>query len=73
MWWLDAADSRMSVAKSHGEEMRAEAEASRLASSTLCPGEVQIAVSGRHLHLGSLVIVFGRTLREEHCTDSVRA
>ncbi len=65
MWWLDTAENRLTVAKTRGAEMRAEAAKCRARSSTADSGEVQIAVSGRHFHLGSLVIVFGRTLRED--------
>ena len=69
MWWLDTPENRLAVAKTRGEEIRAEAAQCRARSSTAVPTAVQIAVSGRHFHIGSLVIVFGRTL----CEDDGRA
>jgi hypothetical protein len=77
MWWQDSADSRLIVAKRRGDELRAgaDAEARRKAAPDALPGEVRLAVRGRHFHLGSLVIVFGRTVREEDsgCPDMARA
>jgi len=65
MWWQDTTDNRMRVARYHGDELRTQAQEDRELPDDI-PNEISIAVSGRHFHLGSLVIVFGRTIREEH-------
>jgi len=74
MWYQDTADSRMHLVKSKGEALRAEAAASHLATRAH-QGEVHLAVSGRHFHFGSLVIILGRTIREDghRCPDGARA
>jgi hypothetical protein len=77
MWWQDTADSRLKVAQTRGDELRteAEAEARRNASVDADPAEIRLAVRGRHFHMGSLVIVFGRTVREDDpgCHDMAGA
>jgi hypothetical protein len=73
MWYQDTASSRMKVVKTREDELRAEAQASRHASADEAPAEIRLAVSGRHFHFGSIVIIFGRTIREEHCADGARA
>jgi hypothetical protein len=64
MWFQDSTENRLAMIKAHGDELRAEAAEHRRAVEEH-EGTVTIAVSGRHFHLGSLVIVFGRTIREE--------
>jgi hypothetical protein len=65
MWWQDTNYNRMTAAKSHGDELRAEAATNHAAPVDEIPGEVRIAVSGRAFQIGSLVIVLGRRLCEE--------
>jgi hypothetical protein len=74
MWYQDTASSRMNAAKRIGDALVAEAEANRLAALEES-GEIHLAVSGRHFHFGSLVIILGRTIREDghRCADGVRA
>ncbi len=66
MSFQDTAENRLTMIKAHGNELRAEAAAQRLAETDEKEATVTIAVSGRHVHFGSLVIVFGRTIREEN-------
>jgi hypothetical protein len=75
MWWQDTAQSRMKVAKTRGDELRAEAEATRMASSDEAPREIRLAISGRHFQFGSIVIVLGRAIREDdpRCGEGARA
>lgn len=62
MWFMDSPDNRMKMARNRASELRADAPDSEATSE---PDEVLIAVSGRHFHVGSLVVVFGRELHEE--------
>jgi len=73
MWSLDAPENRLMLSKIHGDEMRAEAAANREARSETLPDEIRIAISGRHFHVGSRVIVFGRILTEERCAEAARS
>jgi len=66
MWFQDTTENRLMMSKAHGDELRAEASAQRMAKLAKSEGAVTIALSGRHFHFGSLVIVFGRTICEEN-------
>jgi hypothetical protein len=74
MWQHDI-DDRLGLIKAHQEEYRMEAKARREVADAKEADEVTIAVSGRHIHLGSIVIVFGRMIREDgrHHAQGVRA
>ncbi len=65
MWPSDTPESRLQMINNQLESLRSEAERVRMAKREAERGEVTIAVSGRHLHIGSIVIVFGRMLRED--------
>ena len=65
MWFQDTTDNRTRMTGAHGDELRAEAAEDRLTRPAEVAGTVTIALSGRHFHFGSLVIVFGRTICEE--------
>jgi hypothetical protein len=78
MWSLDTPENRLRVAKTYGNERRAEAAADRNTSSADCVDGVLSdgrRFTGRRLHLGSRLIVFGRTLHEEeaHCAEGARS
>ena len=75
MWFQDTTDNRLMMSKAHGDQLRSEATEDRLPAMERDEQGVTIAVSGRHFHLGSLVIVFGRTIREDrvHHHAGVRA
>ncbi len=66
MWFQDTTDNRLVMSKAHGEELRAAAAEEHLNELDETQDTVTIAVSGRHFHFGSMVIVFGRTIREDH-------
>jgi hypothetical protein len=74
MWYQDTTQDRMTTARNRSDGLRAEAKANRLATAAQ-PGEIHLAVSGRHFHFGSLVIILGRTIREDgnRCADGARA
>ncbi len=65
MWFQDTTGNRLTISQAHGDELRAEAAERRLSEAEEKEDTVTIAVSGRHFHFGSMVIVFGRTIREE--------
>lgn len=66
MWFQDTTENRYTMSMAHGRELRAEAADRRLSAAEEKEATVTIAVSGRHFHFGSMVIVFGRTIREEN-------
>jgi hypothetical protein len=72
MWNLPP-DERLFLAKSRGAEIREDAhEVRRTHHSMSSPVTVE-RLRGFHLHLGKLMIVVGRTLREDEgpCPDLV--
>jgi hypothetical protein len=77
MWSLDSPENRLRVARTYGNERRAEAAAGRRVSSDDCADGVLSdgrRFTGRKFRLGSLLIVFGRTLREEdRCAEGARS
>ena len=74
MWQHDI-DDRLGLIKERQEDYRMEAQARRAVAEGKEEAAVTIAVSGRHIHLGSIVIVFGRMIREDgrHHAQGVRA
>jgi hypothetical protein len=67
----------MKVARTRGDELRAEAASNRSIRPDDCADGVLSdgrRFTGRQFHLGSILIVFGRTLREEEtrCADAAR-
>jgi hypothetical protein len=62
--WPDTPEQRLMYITQRQAELRAEAAAHR-ASRTRTDAACTYRVKGLHLHLGTLLIVIGRNLREE--------
>ena len=68
--WREDQEQLLMMAKQRGEELRAEAAADRTARRAQDPDRF----SGLKIRFGSLLIMVGRTLADEHCPpDPVRS
>jgi hypothetical protein len=63
--WFEAPEERLYLAQLRQRELHAEAASVRSAHQSAKPPISIEPVHGFHLHLGRLLIVIGRTLREE--------